>query len=175
MPDWVTSAGIQSEFQCEQNQKHQFGFGNRQRHPEPVTPPGCGSPLCLSSPDAGSLRSHRRPRRCWPGPLLHRGSPGHPRRKRCTGLLRPGWGPCTPARRGPNRPPACTSGRPGKTGQPWRWTDRKTGGSESREAAVLERGGGVYEREKTEQREIRELGKLIRYSSVSEPISQTAS
>lgn len=87
-------------------------------------PPGYVSLLRLSSPDAGSHRSHRRPRHCWPGPLLRPGSPGHPRRKRCKGLRRPGWGPCIPARRGPSRPPACTSGRPGKTGPPWRWTDR---------------------------------------------------
>lgn len=106
-------------------QKHQFWFGNKQRHSEPANPPGLYiSLLRLSSPDAGSPRSHRRPRHCWSGPLLRLGSPGHPRRKRCKGLRRPGWGPCIPARRGPSRPPACTSARPGKIGPPWRWTDR---------------------------------------------------
>lgn len=121
---WVTSAGIQNHFQCEQDKKHQFWFGNKQRHSEPANPPGYVSLLRLSSPDAGSPQSHRRPRHCWPGPLLRPGSPGHPRRKRCKGLRRPGWGPCIPARRGPSRPPACTSARPGKIGPPWRWTDR---------------------------------------------------
>lgn len=141
-------------------------------------PPPHVSLPCLSSPDAGSHRSHRRPRRCWPGPRLRPGSPRLPPRKRCKGLRRPGWGPCIPARRGPSRPPACTSGRPGKTGPPWGWTEEcgETGGGESRETARLERGGGGVMREKkTEQREISKLGKLIRYSSVRQPISQRVS
>lgn len=108
---------------------------------KPPPPTANVSLLRLSSPDAGSPRSHRRPRRCWPGPLLRPGSPGHPHRRRCKGLRRPGWGPCTPARRGPSRPPACTSGRPGRTGPPWRWT--QGGGGWRSVWRWKQRGGGV--------------------------------
>lgn len=125
----------------------------------------------LSSPDAGSRWCRRRPRRCWPGPplllLLLPGSPRRPHRRRCTGLrLRPGWGPCIPGRRGPSRPPACTSGRPGRTGPPFflgtegigqRVDDRKAKMGErcggmirggSGDAAVLERRRGGEQRER---------------------------
>lgn len=131
-----------------------FDLERSNTRPEPpTTPPGYIFLLRLSSPDAGSPRSHPRPRHCCPGPLLRLGSPAHPHRRRCTGLRRPGWGPCIPARRGPSRPPACTSGRPGKTGPPWRWTDRGRVWRKQRGGGVRagRGGGGVMREEKTEQ------------------------